>query len=167
MKNLPITKLYIIRRKLIKEGMQGSSIMMDVCNAINEKESILLESEGAVGASSAGVSGMGAVVSSQPSTLAGTTMGSSWSDNGGTAGSGDIAFPYSAGTGGKTVFQKEPMGKNHGPRTGKKSRVKKIDMKALKDMFSKKQDFTQGQTQGKKVMNFNDYVKNDLTQIKK
>jgi len=66
------------------------------------------------------------------------------------------------------------MGKDHGPRTGKKSRVKKLDMKALKDVFAKRQDFTDGEGEreqgikGKgKVMNFNNFLKNDFTSIKK
>jgi hypothetical protein len=79
-------------------------------------------------------------------------------------------------SGSNRVFQKAPlpMGKDHGPRTGKKSRVKKLDMKALKDVFAKRQDFTSGEggrEQGIKgackVMNFNNFLKNDFTTIKK
>lgn len=66
------------------------------------------------------------------------------------------------------------MGKNHGPRTGKKSRVKKLDLKALKDIFSKRQDFTSGEGEREqgikgqgKVMNFNNFFKSDFNTIKK
>lgn len=38
----------------------------------------------------AGVAGMGAVLSPQPSTLAGTTIGTNWISNGGAVGSGDL-----------------------------------------------------------------------------
>jgi len=61
------------------------------------------------------------------------------------------------------------MGNNHGPRTGKKSREKKLDLKALKSVFAKRQDFTAGQTKNgeKKVMNFDDFQKTDVNTIKK
>jgi hypothetical protein len=66
------------------------------------------------------------------------------------------------------------MGKDHGPRTGKKSRTKKLDIKALKDIFAKRQDFTSGEAEreqsvkGKgKVLNFNNFLKNDFNTIKK
>jgi hypothetical protein len=115
---------------------------------------------------------MGAVVSAQPSGLAGTTIGPGWASGGGTTGSGDISVPYNP-SGANRVFQKlpAPMGKNHGPRTGKKSRQKRLDLKALKDVFSKRQDFTSGEGEskpkGKRVMDFNDFFRNDFTTIKK
>jgi hypothetical protein len=61
------------------------------------------------------------------------------------------------------------MGSNHGARTGKKSREKKLDLKALKNVFDKRQDFTAGQSKNgeKKVMNFDDFQKNDINKIKK
>ena len=61
------------------------------------------------------------------------------------------------------------MGNNHGPRTGKKSREKKLDLKALKNVFAKRQDFTAGQAKNgeKKVMSFDDFQKNDVNTIKK
>ena len=40
------------------------------------------------------VGGMGAVVSAQPSGLAGATIGTNWSSSGGTEGSGDISAQY-------------------------------------------------------------------------
>ncbi len=41
-------------------------------------------------ANASNVSGMGGVVSAQPSTLSGSTLGTNWSGNGGTLGSGDV-----------------------------------------------------------------------------
>ena len=120
-------------------------------------------------------SGMGAVVSAQPSGLAGATIGTNWASGGGTTGSGDVSIPYNP-SGANRVFQKlaAPQGKDHGARTGKKSRVKKLDMKSLKDIFAKRQDFTSGESEreqgikGKgKVMNFNNFLKNDFNTIKK
>ena len=46
-------------------------------------------------------------------------------------------------------------------------------MKALKDIFAKRQDFTAGEGEreqepkGGKVMNFNNFLKNDFNAIKK
>lgn len=123
---------------------------------------------GSIGTSVAGTpAGMGPVVSAQPSTLAGSTIGSDWSDHGGTVGSGDISNPLNMGP--NKMYQKTPageMGKSHGARTGKKTREKKIDFKALKNVFAQKQDFTV--TKGsKKVMNFNDFQKQDLNKVTK
>jgi hypothetical protein len=66
-------------------------------------------------------SGMGAVVSSQPSGFAGTTLGPSWASGGGTEGSGDISVPYNP-SGSNRIFQRL---KNHGPRDAKRLRRKK------------------------------------------
>jgi len=119
------------------------------------------------------VGGMGAVVSAQPSSLPGTTVGPAFANTGGTIGSGDISIPFN-GTNGDNVYQKlaapKVMGKNHGSRTGKKSREKKLDMKALKNIFAKRQDYTNGEgnvDRPSKVMNFDDFKKNDINQIKK
>lgn len=104
-------------------------------------------------------SGMGAVVSSQPSGLAGTTLGTNWASGGGTEGSGDISVPYNPG-GSNRVFQRL---KNHGPRDAKRLRRKK-SLKYLKNLFSKRQDFTANQG---KVMNYNNFEKDNLMTIKK
>jgi hypothetical protein len=73
-----------------------------------------------------------------------------------------------------------PMGKEHGPRTGKKSRTKRLDIKTLKNMLSKTQDYQDGQgerspdkpqnqptSKEKRVVNFNDFLRNDFNTIKK
>ena len=142
-------------------------------NIILEKERVLEDTSATGGPAVSG--GMGAVVSAQPSGLAGATIGTNWASGGGTTGSGDVSVPYNP-SGANRVFQKfpAPQGKDHGARTGKKSRVKKLDLKALKDVFTKRQDFTAGEGEREqgikgagKVMNFNNFLKNDFTTIKK
>jgi hypothetical protein len=115
--------------------------------------------------------GMGAVVSANPSSLAGSTIGTNWGSNGGTIGSGDISVPYNPG-GSDRMIQKIPvMGYNHGARTGKKSREKKVDMKALRLALAgkKKGDDTDSikLPKSKKVMSFDDFAKSDINKIKK
>jgi hypothetical protein len=103
-------------------------------------------------------SGMGAVVSSQPSGFAGTTLGPNWASGGGKEGS-DISVPYNP-SGSNRLFQRL---KNHGPRDAKRLRRTK-SLKHLKNLFSKKQDFTANQG---KVMNYNNFEKDDMMKIKK
>ncbi len=165
MKSMNIIELYRIKCRIIKEGMQDDPLMDEVLEAIDYNESLIEN------ASATGGSGAGAVVSAQPSGLAGQTIGTSWASHGGTTGSGDISAPYNPG-GSNRMSQKIPMGKNHGSRVGKKSRKKKIDMKSLKDMFSKRKKFKDDQDnklkdKSKKVMSYNDFLKNDFTTIKK
>lgn len=162
--------LYRLKKQMIVENMTGSLEFDQVLEAINLKENQIFEDTSATGGPAVS-GGMGAVVSAQPSGLAGATIGTNWASGGGTVGSGDVSIPYNP-SGSNRVFQKipAPMGKEHGPRTGKKSRVKKLDLKSLKDIFAKRQDFTagQGDTSGKKkVLDFNDFLKNDFNTIKK
>jgi hypothetical protein len=170
MEHFSLIELWGIKRRLISENYGDKELLNLVIETIKIKEQSLLEDTSATGGSSVG--GMGAVVSAQPSGLAGTTIGPGWASGGGTTGSGDISVPYNP-SGANRVFQKlpAPMGKNHGPRTGKKSRQKRLDLKALKDVFSKRQDFTSGEGEskpkGKRVMDFNDFFRNDFTTIKK
>jgi hypothetical protein len=171
MENLSLMELYQMKWRMIKENLKDDELMVEILSTIQNKENKLLEDTSATGGPSIG--GMGAVVSSQPSGLAGTTIGTNWASGGGTEGSGDVSIPYNP-SGSNRVFQKLPMGKDHGPRTGKKSRTKKLDIKALKDIFAKRQDFTSGEgereqgVKGKgKVLNFNNFLKNDFNTIKK
>lgn len=129
-------------------------------------------SSGGVGMTTAGIAGMGSFQAAQPSSYAGTTTGAAFAQGGGTTGSGDIGVPFNAG-GGVKMFQKIPakeMGTNHGPRTGKKSRQKKLNLKTIKNLFAQRQDFTANQggvPKTKKVMNFDDFQKDDLTKVTK
>lgn len=184
MEKFTLNQLYTIYEKMIIENQHNSDIDV-ISQMIKEKENQLFEDSatggpaGAVGSSSVGfggnsvggvtTAGMGSVISSQPSAFPGSLNGVDWINGGGSSGSGDISVPYNP-SGKNRVFQKiqSPMGKNHGSKTGKKSRTKKLDLKALKDIFSKKQDYTM--TQGekpKKVMNFDDFSKKELSQITK
>lgn len=104
--------------------------------------------------------------------LAGQTIGTSWASGGGPEEPGQISVPYNP-SGANRVFQKiaaPEMGKNHGAHTGKKSREKKLDMKTLKSMFSKRQDYTAGEGEVEKpskVMNFDNFTKDDINIVKK
>jgi hypothetical protein len=103
---------------------------------------------------------MGGVHQSQPSSIPGALNGSNWMMNGGQEGSGDISIPYNPGGANRSFHtMKSPMGKNHGPKTGKKSRVKKIDLRGLKSMMSDKSK----KPKGPRVMNFDDFAKKDIT----
>ena len=168
-----LIELYKIKHKLTKEGNIDNEYYQEILESIKVEESKILEDTSATGGPAVS-SGMGAVVSAQPSGLAGATIGTNWASGGGTTGSGDVSIPYNP-SGANRVFQKiAAQGQNHGARTGKKSRVKKLDLKSLKDIFAKRQDFTAGEGEreqgikGKgKVMNFNNFLKNDFTTIKK
>jgi|AntRauTorckE6833_2_1112554.scaffolds.fasta_scaffold00025_129 hypothetical protein len=170
MKNLNLEQLYNLKSKLISNRELSSLKMYNVLDAIKIEESKLTENTSATGGPSAG-GGAGAIVSSQPSGLGGQTIGTSWASNGGTSGSGDVAAPYNP-SGNNRVFQMVPMGRNHGAMTGKKSREKKIDLKALRNSFNqKKKDDKNGvkddSKKGKSVMNFNNFLKKEFTTIKK
>lgn len=165
MNKFNILELYSLRSRMIKDN--DYSLITEINEAIKNKEAEILEDTSATGGVAVG--GMGAVVSAQPSGLAGQTIGPNWASGGGTTGSGDISVPYNP-SGANRAFQKleSPMGKNHGSRTGKKSRTKKLDLKALRTMMSKSKDFEPSNSEkGKKVMNYNDFLKNDFTTIKK
>jgi len=165
MKEMSLYQLYSIREKMEQENDSNSKNYIKLCEEISNIEKTM-EDTSATGGPAGSV---GAVVSAQPSGLAGATIGTNWASGGGTVGSGDISVPYNPG-GANRMQQKIPvMGSNHGPRTGKKSREKKLDIKALKDVFARRQDFTAGQTRSgeKKVMSFDNFKKDDVNKIKK
>ena len=165
---MSLYKLHIIKEKMEQENLSNSSNYSSLCEKITNME-LSLEDTSATGGPAGSVGGMGAVVNAQPSGLAGQTIGTNWASGGGMAGSGDISVPYNP-SGANRMQQKIPvMGSNHGPRTGKKSREKKLDLKALKSAFAKRKDFTAGQTKNgeKKVMSFDDFKKDDVNIIKK
>jgi hypothetical protein len=166
MKKISTQQLILMKEKMEELEMTNDPIYQRIWEKILQRE---YEDVSATGGLATG--GMGAVVSAQPSGLAGATIGTNWASNGGTTGSGDVSIPYNP-SGSNRMFQTIPMGKNHGGRTGKKSRKKKLDLKALKDVFAKKQDYTDNQgddkkERPKKIMNFNDFFKNDFNTIKK
>lgn len=168
MKKMSLYQLYSIREKMEEQDDSNSPNYIKLCEEISNIEK-LMEDTSATGGPGGSVGGMGAVVSAQPSGLAGQTIGTSWASGGGTVGSGDISVPYNP-SGSNRMQQKIPvMGSNHGARTGKKSREKKLDIKALRDVFARRQDFTAGQTRSgeKKVMSFDNFKKDDVNKIKK
>lgn len=122
---------------------------------------------GGVAMSNASLAGMGSVVSPQASSLAGSTMGPNYAAGGGRDGSGDVAFPFPVG-GRNPMYQKAEMGKSHGAMTGKKSRKKRLGMKQLRDILSKRQDYTGGaERKLPRVMNWQDFHKADMSRVKK
>ena len=172
MSKLSLYQLNCIKDLMVKENLTNNSDYKVICEKINNIESIMEDGGGTSATGGPSVGGMGAVVSAQPSGLAGATIGTNWASGGGTVGSGDVSVPYNP-SGSNRVFQKIPapsMGSNHGARTGKKSRTKKLDMKALKNIFAKRQDYTDGQGDVKrepKVMSFDNFQKSDVNTIKK
>lgn len=179
---LSFVQLCLLQEKLKKEGKTNEELYLEVSEEINNIKSKFLNETSATGGPAVS-GGMGAVVSANPSGLAGATIGTNWSSAGGTVGSGDISAgvgtyqkapgtvlaPYNP-SGSNRNFQDVEMGKEHGPRTGKKSRKKRISMKSLKDIFTKRADFMAGQEKretGKKVMNFQDFEKDDINKVKK
>jgi len=169
MRDLNIIELYKIKKRLINEGMSDDELMQEVLEAIKYQEDLILEN---ATSATGGPAGMGAVVSAQPSGLAGSTIGPNWASHGGTTGSGDVSVPYNP-SGANRMFQKIPatMGKDHGARTGKKSRTKRLDMKTLKNIFKNRPKFGEKDSEKKsgekKVMDFNDFLKNDVNTVKK
>lgn len=124
------------------------------------------EDTSATGGPGGAVSG-GGYVNSQPSSLSGVTIDPAYSNTGGQTGD-YISVPYNAG--GKGIKMEVPMGKEHGPRTSKKSRKPRLDLKHLKDIFAKRQDYTagEGETERKpKVMSYQDFEKDDINRIKR
>lgn len=159
-----LKKLREIKHYIIKEGIGNNLILED----IKKQEEEILDNTSATGGVSSG--GMGSVVSAQPSGLAGETIGPNWASQGGTTGSGDVSVPYNP-SGSNRVFQKIPMGRNHGPRTGKKSRIKKSDIENLKKLVKnrkeRKDDIEpENKNRKKKVMDFNDFLKQNATKPK-
>lgn len=168
---MSLYQLYLLKEKMELENLSSEEGYTKLCEKISQREQVIEEDTSATGGPAGSVGGMGAVVNAQPSGLAGQTIGTNWASGGGTVGSGDVSVPYNP-SGSNRVFQKIPaptMGSNHGARTGKKSREKKLDLKALKNVFAKRQDFTAGQSKNgeKKVMSFDDFQKNDINTIKK
>lgn len=171
MKSMSLYELYKLRDLMIRENFTDNVNYISVCEKINTLQDIL-EDTSATGGPSIG--GMGAVVSAQPSGLAGQTIGTNWASNGGTTGSGDVSVPYNP-SGSNRVFQKIPvMGYNHGARTGKKSRTKKLDLKSLKNSFNKRKidnakssEDEVSKPREKKVMSFDDFQKSDINNIKR
>ena len=107
---------------------------------------IIKEDACANGSNSAG---MGSVTAAQPSTNAGSTIGSSFTSGGGTTGSGDV----SGGWFNNNAYQKSPAGVKKKKRKGKSGKS---------EVFSQKQNWTHGgdgTPKRQKMQSFNDFTK--------
>jgi len=165
---LDLNTLYKLR-DLMTETNYPEEDMCMINDIISNKELILEnQSGGAHGAPfSGGVSlgaGIGPISSNQPSEMPGALNGSDWTRGNGKSGSGDISVGYNP-SGGNRVFQKlkkpKSMGKDHGPRTGKKSRVKPLSRKMIQTMLKDK-----GKKAGK-IVSFDDFLKKGTEQVTK
>lgn len=179
MKDLSLKKLYKLYHKAILENSSQSEldVLLELINQkeLNETTSATGGPSGSVGSSSVGFgsigtslkSNVGPVPPAQPSRATGNLKGINWM-NGGDSGSDDIEVPYNP-SGPNRVFQKipAPMGKGHGARTGKKSRVKGLDLKALSNILKNKNKDTDMKPRQGKVMNFDDFQKGEVNQITK
>lgn len=150
MKNLSLKGLYSLLEKMEIENAHVE--VKEIKRIIDIKEKLLEDNGGAFS------SGVGAVTSSQPSSLPGALNGSDWAGNGGSVGSGDISMPYNTGSS-KKVFQKFPLRrkKQSDPNViTKKYREKPLDIKSIKNMMSSRK-------KSGKIMNFSDFENKDIT----
>ena len=157
--NMSVIELTKLKNSLSKKDKLNENIDL-ISDIIDFK---LNEDEGGGGmafATGTTIAGMGAVTSPQPGVLPGTT---------GTVGSGDIGIPLNMG-GGKypQMSFKLPaeMGKSHGARTGKKSRIKKSDLKNLKKLKDFKTNKEEAPKSGK-MLSFDDFYKSDVNKVKR
>jgi hypothetical protein len=178
MKDFSLKKLYKLYHKALLENDSDSEldILLELINQneINENTSATGGPSGGAGSSAVGFgsigislkSNVGPVPPAQPSRASGSLNGQNWI-NGGQPG-GDIETPFNP-SGPNRVFQKTPMGKGHGAMTGKKSRVKPLDLKALRDVLKSKNKNkdTDMKPRTGKVMNFDDFQKGEMTQVTK
>jgi|688.fasta_scaffold83951_4 hypothetical protein len=176
MKNLSIKKLYKLYHKVLSENYSDSDldIILELISQqeLNENTSATGGPSGDAGSSTVGYGSIGVglrttvgpVPSTNPQRSSGNLAGSDWI-NGGK--SGDVETPFNP-SGSNRVFQKTPvMGKGHGAMTGKKSRVKPLDLKALRDVLKNKNKQTDMKPRTGKVMNFDDFQKGEITNVTK
>lgn len=162
---LTLERLYDQYETMINENYSQKDLNW-VIDLISEMENRIFEDTGSVGSTgvalaNATTAGMGGVISPQPSAFPGALNGTNWISGGGSEGSGDLSVPYNP-SGKNRVFQKLPMGKSHGSRTGKKSRNKPMNMKSLQNILKKgKED------RPKKVLSFNDFEKSKMDVVTK
>jgi hypothetical protein len=104
------------------------------------------------------VSGLGNVVNSIPSALPGTTTDPNYTLTGGVDGSGDVSIPFNA-TNNVSIFQKIPANKN---------KDKKRNTNFVKSLDDFKKSITKPELKtDNKVMKWSDFLKDDITKIKK
>ncbi len=161
MEKLSLIDLYQIKSRLIKESMTEEPIWFEVLESIKEIEDRIIEDTSATGGPFVSGGGM----SGNPVDLGKTPLGPKWA-SGSTDDKGYIDVPYNP-SGTNRMMQRIPvMGKDHGARTGKKSREKRLDIKALRAALAKRKDFERRDGE-KKVMNFDNFAKDEFSRIKK
>lgn len=155
MKNFTLQELFDFRESLVSGDYSKADL--DIVNEIISQKQILEDDGGSFS------SGMGDVISAQPSTNAGSLSGPSWSDGGGSIGSGDIGVPINLGSRNSTTQRiKSPLGRNHGASTGKKSRKKKLDLKGIRTALKSR-------GRSGKILSFDKFSKdllNTVTRVK-
>ena len=124
----------------------------------NEPEVILPIMEDGDACANASGSGMGAVVSAQPSTNSGVTTEPGYSAGGGTIGSGDISNPMN----GNNIRKTSPRNNS---RRRKRMVASLKNFKSQKDAAEKEED--QGTVKSKKIMNFDSFSKNKFDKVTK
>ena len=104
---------------------------------------------------------------SSASGLAGQTLSTNWASKTNKESDGTLDVAYNPG-GSNRVFQKipAPMGSNHGARTGKKTREKRLDLKALRNSLKSRKEFSKTPGQ-QKVMSFDNFEKDKMNTIKR
>lgn len=162
MEKLSLIELYQIKSRLIKESMTEEPIWVEVLESIKVIEDKIIENTSATGGPFVGGGGG---MSGNPVDLGKTPLGPKWA-SGSTNDKGYINVPYNP-SGTNRMMQRIPvMGKDHGARTGKKSREKRLDIKALRAALAKRKDFERKDGE-KKVMSFDNFTKDDFSRIKK
>lgn len=162
MEKLSLIELYQIKSRLIKESMTEEPIWFEVLESIKVIEDKIVENTSATGGPFVGGGGG---MSGNPVDLGKTPLGPKWA-SGPTNDKGYINVPYNP-SGADRMMQRIPvMGKDHGARTGKKSREKRLDIKSLRAALAKRKDFERKDGE-KKVMSFDNFTKDDFSRIKK
>lgn len=172
---MSLNQLYYLRTELKSEGLNVDKLTELIKDLENQHifedgpggaaaAASIGVGGGGVGYSNATTSGMGAVVSPQPSMFAGVTTEPGYSAGGGKVGSGDISVPYNPG-GRKKVFQKVPVDNRRGSNKRRKNKI----IQGLKNIFSQKQDYTSNQSGVKKtrVLDFDQFSKEKLSKVTK
>jgi hypothetical protein len=169
---LNIEQLVKLRTNLILEGKDISDINLLIDRKEAEYINYIFEDgatggpAGSAGAASIGIggggvafsnastSGMGDVISSQPSNNTGVTTEPGYTNGGGKTGSGDVS---------------SNLRRKVDNRKGTSKRRKNKILAGLKSALSNRQDFTagQGKDRPKRVMNFDNFTKDQTNVVKK
>jgi hypothetical protein len=156
MENLTLIELYQIKSRLIKESMTEEPLWFEVLESIKVIEDKIFETSATGGP----VVGGGGGMTGNPISLGKTPLGPKWASGGGDD-KGYINAPYNPG-GADRMMQRVPvMGTGHGPRTGKKTREKRLDINAIRKSLAQRKE---GE---KKVMDFDNFTKDEINTIKK